>query len=289
MSQRGLQQCLVEAAQVANAIDKAEAALGVEIEQAVSGRQAQIEQCNPLARVARPCLLGSLGQLVVQQQRQAGGERRHADARAGAKQCERVSACAVLWPTATAIEQLAQRGDRVRRRGAHVDEIVHAGAKRSKHRCGFGGDARGQHWQGRPVALQPLMEFARCAGVVAGEIDEDCCRPQQCNSLIERVGVGGQHHHRSLPPECIGQPRDVLAVRRGKEIGLCPDLGKAVAGGIHGVVHRRRISARSPGQPFPMPVPADERARRGRRVVLHRPADKGQAPCHARWVSRDAA
>jgi hypothetical protein len=54
VGQRGVQQRLVEPTQVAHAIDKAEAALGVQIKKTVAGRQPEIEQRHPMRRVLRP-------------------------------------------------------------------------------------------------------------------------------------------------------------------------------------------------------------------------------------------
>ncbi|MCY1543187.1 hypothetical protein D9M68_789900 [compost metagenome] len=136
MRESGLQQCLVEAAQVAHAVDEAETALRVEVEQAVACGQAQIEQGHAMPRAAAQCFcrcLRRLGQLVVEHERQAGRERGHADARSSAQQRDGVSARADRQ-AAAAVEQLAQRVDRIRGRCAHVDEIVHAGTQCGQHR-----------------------------------------------------------------------------------------------------------------------------------------------------------
>jgi hypothetical protein len=128
---------------------------------------------------------GRLRQLVVEHQGQAAREGGHADARPCAEQCERASAGAALHAV-VAIEQFAQRADRICWRRTHVDEIVHAGTQRGQHGSRLGRNAGRQHRQRWPFALEALVEFACGSGVVAREVDE---RPPTGPSMAMRSSI----------------------------------------------------------------------------------------------------
>ena len=289
MRERRVQQGLVEPAQVAHAVDEAEAALGVEVEQAVACRQPQVEQRDAVPGAAARRTRGGLRELVVQREGQAGCQRGHAESGARAQQGQRAAARAALQ-SAAAVEQRAQRRDRVGGRRGHVDEVVHPRAQSGKHGGGFGRHAGGQHRQRGPVALQALMELDGIGALVGREIDEHRHRPEQGDAFVDRLGVRRQDHHRAQRAERIGQPRDVAAVARSEQIGLAACLWNAVAWSVHGACLLRcmvRVIVLSGRSLEPACRP---RHRGGRRATPRRRAVRrcraGTAPgrCRARWA-----